>query len=343
MSPTVSQSFPAGLSLRTQVNLRTHFERVRPQLVEVEARIREQILSFDPGISGLLEDATGQSGKRIRPALVLLSAEASGGIHESHYRLAVIVELIHLASLVHDDILDGAETRRAKPTLFAKWGVELAVLLGDFLFAHALKLTTKYDDTSVARKIADAAHEVCAGEILQTQRKFDVHLSPEEYFRFVAMKTGALFRCSCEVAAWLNGREEEASALREYGEWLGLAYQIYDDCLDLFGREETSGKTLGTDLAKGKLTLPVLFMLQNLRAEDVGRITRVILSGSEEERAALVADIEAYEGHLFSVKTARDYLARASSAVQRVKPGPAAQALQSIPDTLSEHLQSLSS
>jgi len=155
-----------------------------------------------------------------------------------------VVELIHLATLVHDDIMDGATKRRGKPTAFAKWGAELSVLLGDCLFCHALKISSNFSDPGMARKIAEAANEVCSGEMLQTQRRFDLKLSIPEYLKIISMKTGALFRVSTELSAALNNcRPDEVLAMRNYGDYLGIAYQIYDDCLDLVATEGSTGKT----------------------------------------------------------------------------------------------------
>src|ERR1700742_3366096 len=170
----VSRAFP---SLGQKLDLKRHLASISPALEQVEERLRFQVQEFDPGISGYVSYALDSNGKRIRPALVLLAAHASGKALPQHLDLAVVVELIHLATLVHDDIMDGASRRRGKPTAFAKWGAELSVLLGDCLFCHALKIAAGFEDQAVTRAIADAANEVCSGEILQTQRRFDLKLS----------------------------------------------------------------------------------------------------------------------------------------------------------------------
>jgi octaprenyl-diphosphate synthase len=159
--------------------------------------------------------------------------------------------------------MDGAEIRRGQPTANAKWGNAISVLLGDCLFAHALKLSTSFPDGEISRRIASAAADVCSGEIIQTQRKFDLKLSIPDYYRIIEMKTAALFAAATELAAFLNESSPEViSGMKTFGLRLGTAYQIYDDCLDIAGSEETVGKTLGTDLRKGKLTLPILYLLQ---------------------------------------------------------------------------------
>lgn len=264
------QKTAAGKSSNRPKGLSAALELVNAPLYTVEERIRQQARAFDPAVEGYVAYVCGQGGKRLRPALALLSGGATGGITPAHVDLAVILELIHVATLVHDDIMDGAEIRRGSPTANAKWGSALSVLLGDSLFAHALKLATGFSSSEVCRKIAEAAVEVCSGEIIQSQRRFDLKLAIAEYYRIVEMKTASLFSAACELGAFLNEAPPPViSALRDFGAKLGTAYQIYDDLLDLAGSEEATGKTLGTDVRKGKFTLPVLLILQSRGASAI--------------------------------------------------------------------------
>src|SRR6266480_2906742 len=177
---------------------------VQPQLDEVSARIARQTEAFDPAIEGYISYALDSGGKRMRPLVALLAGAVTGTVTKAHIDLAVIVELIHLATLVHDDVMDEAERRRSQPTLNARWGNALSVLLGDSLFAHALDLSTKFDDAGISRAIARATRDVCTGEIIQTQRRFDLHLAVEEYFRIIELKTATLFAIAAELGAKLN-------------------------------------------------------------------------------------------------------------------------------------------
>lgn len=234
-----------------------------PFLQSVAERLAEQIQAFERDIAAYAEYALTNQGKQLRPALVALSGGATGRVNESHVMVAVIIEMIHLATLVHDDVMDEARIRRGRPTLAARWGSEISVLVGDCLFAHALKLAAGFPTTEVCRAVASATNTVCSGEILQTQRRRNVHLSRTEYFQVIQMKTGELFALSCELGAGQSGAPaEQRTALRQFGMAIGTAYQVYDDCLDLFGSEAVAGKSLGTDLAKGKLTLPILIALE---------------------------------------------------------------------------------
>lgn len=322
--------------------LQVYFDRIQDDMQQVETRIRQQADFFDPGIHGYVEYATDTNGKRIRPALTLLAARATGGSTADHIDLAVIVELIHLASLIHDDVLDNAELRRAKPTVNSKWGTELSVLLGDCLFAHALKLCSRFEDNTICRLVAEAANEVCTGEILQTQRRFDLKLSPADYFKIVSMKTGALFRVSTELAAHLNRQPHAAvEAYRIYGDSIGVAYQIYDDCLDLFGSEDGSGKTLGTDLKKGKLTLPLLHVLQQLDGSRLASVSETILHGSEDDRAALKNMVVEMGGHIYAVRKAQEYLDKAVRMLESLPANGYADTLKSIARTFASELDVL--
>src|SRR5206468_395058 len=225
--------------------------------------------SFDPQIAGYAEYALTNQGKQLRPALLALSAGATGKVNDSHVLAAVVVEMVHLATLVHDDVMDEAKLRRGRPTMAAQWGNEISVLLGDCLFAHALKLAASFPTTEICRAVSAATNTVCSGEILQTQRRKSFELSRAEYFQLIQMKTGELFALSCDLGAYLSGAGAlQRSALRQYGLAIGTAYQVYDDCLDLFGSETVVGKSLGTDLAKGKLTLPMLLALEGADATD---------------------------------------------------------------------------
>ena len=286
------------------------FELVRPELEKVEIFIRDQVRAFDPAVEPYVTYICNTSGKRIRPALAVLVGGAAGEVLDEHLKLGVILELIHMATLVHDDIMDGANTRRMVPTANAKWGNALSVLLGDAIFAHALTLATDFNSIEVCRKVGNAAREVCQGEIIQTQRRFDLTFTKAEYFRIIGMKTGALFAAATGLAAKLSGLPADAEeSLHNYGMKLGTAYQIYDDCLDLVGSEEVVGKTLRTDLLKGKLTLPILNLLETASEAQRMKLNKRILAQEPLDLPVLLGIAE-YEGAIESaVDTALGLLA----------------------------------
>jgi octaprenyl-diphosphate synthase len=272
------------------------FDLLRGDLEVVDKAIRDQARHFDPAVEGYVAYVCQASGKRIRPALALMAGGATGAKTEHHTRLSVILEMIHIASLVHDDIMDGAGTRRGIPTAAAKWGSALSVLLGDALFAYALELSTEFDDSVVCRSIAKASRDVCSGEIFQTQRRFDLNLSVADYLRMIEMKTAALFGVAAGMGARLNKVPEHVeAALHSYGIKLGTVYQIYDDCLDLVGDEAKVGKTLRTDLVKGKLTLPILYLLMEATDSQKQKLNKMLLQG-EPMDTTILASIADYEG-----------------------------------------------
>jgi octaprenyl-diphosphate synthase len=248
-----------------------------PFLEAVAQSLGQQISEFERDLAAYAEYALTNQGKQLRPALVAMSGGATGKLSDSHVLAAVIVEMVHLATLVHDDVMDGARIRRGRPTLAAAWGSEISVLLGDCLFAHALKLAASFPTTEVCRAVALATNTVCSGEILQTQRRRNFEVSRTEYLKFIQMKTGELFALSCDLGAYLSGATApQRTALRQFGMSLGTAYQIYDDCLDLFGSEASVGKSLGTDLEKGKLTLPVILAIERGTADERRLMERLV-------------------------------------------------------------------
>jgi octaprenyl-diphosphate synthase len=288
------------------------FHLVKDELALVKSLIQEQAKSFDPAVEGYIEYVCDTSGKHIRPALAILAGGATGGVSAEHRKLGTILELIHIATLVHDDIIDGADIRRDLPTANAKWGSALSVLLGDCLFAHALMLATDFEDTTICRKISLAAAQVCSGEIMQTQRRFDLNLSKKDYFKIIAMKTAELFAVATELGARLSGANEETQLnFRNFGMLLGTAYQIYDDCLDLVGKEEIVGKTLRTDLAKGKLTLPILNLMESATKAQHAKLSKLLIQ-DEPFDVSVLAGIADYEGAIEgAITTAQNMLVEA--------------------------------
>lgn len=294
-------------------NLTGLLDPIAPDLARVEEVLVEQVREFDLGVTDYVRYVIGGTGKRLRPSLALLAGGATGRIDEGHIKLGVIVELIHVATLVHDDVLDEAQLRHNLPTANSRWGNEISVLLGDCLFAHALRLAASYPTTEVCRRVSEATNTVCAGEILQTQRRFDLDLGLHQYLQIINMKTGALFAVSCELGALLNGASPTVvKSLREFGANLGIAYQIYDDCVDIFGQERKAGKSLGTDVKKGKLTLPGLLLLKHLgdKREEVGEM---IFNDNARARQRLLALVMGNGVVDESLATLDDYIARAGA------------------------------
>ena len=244
------------------------FLRLQPQLGELDRFLRSQLSSFEPEIRSAVEYCLEGSGKRIRPALVFFSGwRDAEQIAPPLVRAAAVVEMVHLATLVHDDIMDGADVRRNQPTVARRFGADVAVLLGDALLAHAVYMAAQFPSAEICRVVSDATRRVCAGEIAQTLRRGDPAITLVDYRRIIRLKTAELFRLSCLLGSGLAGFEDGfVEAAAAFGQRLGSAYQIYDDLVDFFGEEKRIGKTLGTDLSGGKVTLPTLVLLSKLPA-----------------------------------------------------------------------------
>jgi octaprenyl-diphosphate synthase len=242
------------------------FSLLAPHMADLDRYLRGQLGAFEPEIRTMADYCIDTSGKRIRPALVFLSGwRGPGAIAPELVRVAAVVELVHLATLVHDDIMDEADVRRSRRTASREYGPTAAVLLGDALFAHALHLATQFPTTEICAAVSESTRRVCAGEIVQTLRRGSTNITRADYQRIVELKTAELFRVSCFLGARLAGFSPDfVGAVSRFGRHLGIAYQIYDDLVDFFGDESRIGKTLGTDLASGKLTLPLLVLLERL-------------------------------------------------------------------------------
>lgn len=322
----------------TALAFKQTFELINPHLYSVEERIRQQARAFDPAVEGYIAYAINSGGKRLRPALALLAGGATGKITSGHVDVAVILELIHVATLVHDDIMDGAESRREQPTVNAKWGNSLSVLLGDCLFAHALRLSTNFSNNEICRIVSEASAEVCSGEIIQTQRRFDLKFSIADYYKVIEMKTAALFAAACELGAFISEASPEIiNTLKLFGAKLGIAYQIYDDILDIAGDEETVGKTLGTDLEKGKFTLPVLLLLQSSDEASRNRVRELILHENQSGHEELAELLKRSGAMTSSVETARRTVEEARAALEPVPANKYQQGLVAV----TNHLEGL--
>jgi octaprenyl-diphosphate synthase len=286
---------------------------------------------------------TGQ-GKQLRPALVALTASALGKVTEAHVTAAVIIEMVHLATLVHDDVMDEAEIRRGRLTLAANWGNEIAVLFGDCLFARALELAAGFPTPEVCRAVAAATNTVCAGEILQTQHRRDFPVSQKEYFKVLEMKTAELFALSCDLSAFISAASTaERAALRQFGMAFGTAYQLYDDCVDLFGLESRVGKSLGTDLAKGKLTLPVLLLWEKAKSADRARLEGWVARWQPGVLDQVVELLNRYETLRPSQETVHRYLDQARECLCKLPKSEGRNGLEGAAEFLIRETEALGS
>src|SRR5712671_6210642 len=315
-SNVVSGAIPERLNAEPAFSWKQIIGPIEPFLEAVSERLSQQVKAFDPELIPYAEYALNGQGKHLRPALVALTASTVGKAADAHVTVAVIIEMVHLATLVHDDVMDEAEIRRGKLTLAANWGNEIAVLFGDCLFAQALKLAASFPTPEICRAVAMATNTVCSGEILQTQHRGDFQFTREKYFKVLEMKTAELFALSCELSACLSGTTAELRlALRQFGLAFGTAYQVYDDCVDLFGSEAVAGKSLGTDLAKGKLTLPVLLLWERADGADRERMRELIQSWQAGSLKRMGELLSKYETLSPSLEIIQKYLEKARYAL----------------------------
>jgi octaprenyl-diphosphate synthase len=317
-------------------------EPVEPFLQTVGARLIQQVNDFDPQIVPYAQYALNGNGKHLRPTLVALAANAVSKVSDAHVTAAVIIEMVHLATLVHDDVMDEAEIRRGQLTLAANWGNEIAVLFGDCLFAQALKLAASFPTPEVCRAVAMATNTVCTGEILQTQHRRNFELSRREYFRVIEMKTAELFTLSCDLAAFIGGaKPEERAALKQFGAAFGTAYQVYDDCVDLFGTESEAGKSLGTDLAKGKLTWPLLLAWERADDADKSQLNSFIQNWRPENFRPVNELLAKYETFEPSLEVVENYLEKARTVLKTLPENAGSMGLRGLTDFLAQQIETL--
>ena len=262
-------------------DLNSVFRQVAPQMAALDVFMAAQVASFEPEIQSMAKYCLESTGKRLRPSLVFISGwQGEGVINDDLVRAAGVIEMVHLATLVHDDIMDQADIRRNRRTASRQFGPDAAVLLGDTLFCEALHVASLFPTNEVCRLVSESTRKVCSGEIIQTMRRRDTSLTRADYYRVIDLKTAELFRVSCRLGALLTDHAANfVEAANEFGRHLGIAYQLYDDLVDFLGEEEKIGKTLGTDLATGKLTLPLMLLLEKLPPQERDAVLKALHDG----------------------------------------------------------------
>ena len=300
------------------------FGTVRDEL-EASARVfRDELDTAHPFVRELCEHIEHFRGKQIRPALVLLTGQACGGLQPAHRILAAVVEMVHIATLVHDDVLDEAEMRRRAPTVSRQWGNESAVLLGDLLFSHAFRLCSTLDDQFAALQIGQTSVQLCAGELMQVGNQDNLELSEAEYFQIIEGKTASLIGTCCLLGARYAGADEaQVAALNECGLALGTAFQITDDLLDLMGDEAEVGKTLGRDVEKCKLTLPLIRYLETADAKRRAQMVELLRGNGDVAVGAVATLLAESESIDYARQVAAERIERATQILEELPPSEA--------------------
>jgi octaprenyl-diphosphate synthase len=281
---------------------------VQAEMVEVEEMLRRELRSDDPFVDELAKYGFRISGKRLRPALVLLAAKTVECVSPDHIVLATVLEMIHTATLVHDDVLDEAAMRRHLDTVNARWSNEASVLLGDYLFTHSFYLASTLETTYACRAIGRATNIVCDGELRQMHHRGNLALTEAEYLQIIEAKTAELTSCCCQLGAHYAGATpEQERRLSSFGRNLGIAFQIADDLLDLEGDECVAGKSLGTDLEKRKATLPLIRAFELAGIAEREQISALILAEEGNPLAELRTWLDRFEALDYARQKARSY------------------------------------
>ncbi|TGE34465.1 polyprenyl synthetase family protein [Desulfosporosinus sp. Sb-LF] len=274
-------------------------------------------------------------GKRIRPLLTLYSGMCFSPLNPMMIQAAVATELIHMASLVHDDVIDESATRRGKPTLNSLYGNHAAILTGDYLFAEAFKILSTHQLLASMNYLVEAIQAMCDGEVNQADEQFSISVSTQQYFNRIAKKTGILLAACCQSGASLAGASSnEVALMREYGLNIGYAYQITDDILDFSGDSESLGKPVGADLVNGNITLPILYLLDNpiygnwLR--EIMNTRKVTRQGTQSINEALICSGCLDQAHA----TATECIRKAKASLDKLSSSPYKSALLDLADSI---------
>jgi octaprenyl-diphosphate synthase len=319
----------------TSLPLSQIFEPIRADLEKVDREFGRQIESQVDLIPKIGKYIQTSGGKRIRPAVLLMAARLTGYQGERAVLYAAVVEFIHTATLVHDDIIDESELRRGRLAVHSRWGNDITVLLGDYLYIKSMALALTYDTLDIVRLLCDVTLRMIEGELYQLTKNGDADITEEQHFDIIRRKTAYLFGGCAQIGGMLGKvSEEQAQALREYGFNLGIAFQLVDDLLDFTGDAVALGKPIGADLREGKMTLPLIHLLQ--QREEVGeRIVRDIIASrsvSEAQWSELLRILKEHRSTDYAYRRASEFAERAKKPLYAFPPSSERNALLALPD-----------
>jgi len=305
----------------------------RDDMSAVDRLISTSLESDVALVSQVSQYIVASGGKRLRPLLVLLAARALGYDGEQHVRSAAIIEFIHTATLLHDDVVDGSARRRGKDTANTVFGNQASVLVGDFLYSRAFQMMVDIDSMRVMQILADATNTIAAGEVMQLMAVHDPDTTEEAYRQVIYRKTARLFEAGAQIAAVLAGRDPgDESAMITYGQNLGTAFQLIDDALDFKASADELGKNLGDDLAEGKATLPLIYAMQKGSTDDRELIRNAILEGGLDRLEKITAIIESTGALQYTAARAQEAADTAITALSDIPDSVYKQALVAIAD-----------
>lgn len=317
-----------ALPYHQKMNLQEVFNLYEEKLHLVELNIKELFRNKIPFIPIIGNYIISSGGKRLRPLFHLISADLAGYTGKAHIDIAGVIESIHTASLLHDDIVDMAELRRGNPTANSIWGNQIVVLVGDFLYSNALKTAVMQNNQSIMEILSSATTRMTEGELLQLNRIGDPDIIEEEYLEIISAKTGALISAACRLGAILGKLpEEQENALANFGMKTGVVFQMADDILDYMADESALGKKLCKDLEEGKITLPLLYLLTTAGEDEQNEIKQIIRGFSEEGLSRIMALLKKHHAIELSLKKAR---ALADEATAELSVFPDSQAKEAL-------------
>lgn len=320
---------------KTSVPLAQLLEPIRVELAQVEEEFTRQVQSHVRLIPEIGRYIQRSGGKRVRPAVLLMAARLSGYTGGRGVLYASVVEFIHAATLVHDDIVDNSDWRRGQRAVHSRWGADVTVLLGDYLYIKSMDLALQHDAMDILRLLSHITLRMIEGELYQLSKNGDLTIGETEHFDIIRRKTAGLFGGCAQIGAMLGGASREhQEALREYGHNLGVTFQLVDDLLDLTGDEKLLGKPVGSDLREGKMTLPVIYLLERTdgaAAELVGRVVREREVSAEcwRDLSRMLAEHRAFD---YAHRRAAEYAERAKTHLDAFPPSPERDALKALPD-----------
>ncbi len=315
--------------------LDTIYEPVAAELEAVRSLFDEELQCDLPFLAELCDHIGRYRGKMLRPAVTLLAARACGGVTPAHITLAAVLEMVHVATLVHDDVLDQAELRRLSPTVNAMTDNETAVLLGDFLISHAYHLCASLDSQHASRAVSACTNTVCEGELLQVHQRENWSLTEKQYLDIVSRKTASLISVACGLGAkYAQAAPATIKALESFGMHVGVAFQVVDDVLDVAGCEDQVGKTLGLDIHGGKVTLPVIHTLKTASPQDADLLKRLHSEPRNENRQRIRELLE--DGIEHAMHFAEQRVGAALTCLECLPPSPSKDSLQAMAEFILE-------
>ena len=305
-------------------------------LEEVEKEIKKNFYSDVVLIPDVSEYLSSSGGKRIRPLLLLLSSRACGYSGHKAIKHSCVVEFIHTATLLHDDVVAGADVRRGNPSANSKWGNEASVLVGDFLFAKSFELMSSEEDTRIVKTMSEACTLLSEGEVLQLINLYNTDITEEEYLKVVFRKTAALIAASCKLGAILSDSPNHIiESFNSYGENIGYSFQLIDDALDYTGNENETGKKIGNDLIDGNITLPLLHLLSSIDEIRKERLKKIILESKvilEEDQSFVLKLMDEYDSVAYTRNLAKRYAENAKSSLSVIEKSENLDSLISLAD-----------